>query len=156
MGKGITLEILTRCLGALNPRDIETDCPSLSLCLSECPVRGLQGLESSRVEERRPRPSEMAQQLGLIAALAEDLSSLPSAHARWLTASSNSSSKGSSALFWPPSVPALVCVYPHTYMYKCICMILNKERGILKTGQGSLGAYLDKGALDDMQYLNRN
>jgi hypothetical protein len=48
-----------------------------------------------------PRDCEVAQWLRVLAALG-DMCSVPSTHVQWLTNSSNSSSRGSHGLFWPP------------------------------------------------------
>ena len=56
----------------------------------------------------------MARQLrARMMALAEDPDLLPGTHS-WLTATSNFSSRGSSALFWPPWVPGLQMVNSST------------------------------------------
>jgi hypothetical protein len=56
----------------------------------------------------------MAQQLGVLAVLAESLASIPSTHC-FLTAIDNSSPRGSNPLFWPPWGPDTQRVYRHTY-----------------------------------------
>lgn len=63
------------------------------------------GLNSQRKYLTAAR--EMAQQLRVPAALTEDPSSVLNAHVKWLRITSNSSSKGSNALFWPLLTPAL-------------------------------------------------
>ena len=47
---------------------------------------------------------EIAQWLGALAALAEDLSSIPSTHIGQFTTTWNSGTRGSDALFWAPQV----------------------------------------------------
>lgn len=52
---------------------------------------------------------------GVLAALQEDWSSVPSTDMGQLTTTSNSSSRESVALFWPPQGPALTCAHKHTH-----------------------------------------
>lgn len=48
---------------------------------------------------------------------AEDLSSSPRTHVRQFTATSNSNSRGSESLFWPPLTPTFTSTYPHRDTY---------------------------------------
>jgi hypothetical protein len=48
-----------------------------------------------------------------LAALAENLGSIPSTH-RWLTATNNCSFGGPNTLFWPPRISGIYVVYLHT------------------------------------------
>lgn len=57
----------------------------------------------------------MTQQLTVHTALAEDLNMIPSTHVQKLMTASNSSSKESDILFWPPEVPILSCTSPYRH-----------------------------------------
>lgn len=56
---------------------------------------------TSAVQKNTDGDEEMAQRLRALDALTEDLSSLPSAHIRWLTTACDSSFGGFGTLFWP-------------------------------------------------------
>jgi hypothetical protein len=55
----------------------------------------------------------MAQQLGSLAALAEDPSLGLFAHVRWLTITCHCSTKASDVLFEPLQAPGIICTHPH-------------------------------------------
>ena len=55
--------------------------------------------------------------LRVLGVLAEELSSVPSTYARWLSQLVTPTPWESDALFWPPRAPALMCTYPHADMH---------------------------------------
>lgn len=57
--------------------------------------------------------SNMTFYLKILYCSCRGLESDPRTHVGWLTTASNSSFRGSDALFWPSSVPALKRTYPH-------------------------------------------
>lgn len=65
------------------------------------------------------RAGETAPRLRMLAALSEDLNTVPRTHIRHLTTTCNSCSIGSKALFWPPHSTAFESTLslPHTYTH---------------------------------------
>lgn len=59
---------------------------------------------------------EVVEWLRVLTALLEDPSSVPSSHIGWLTATCNSCSRGSSAIFWPLRSLHMP-VHAHTYTH---------------------------------------
>lgn len=60
----------------------------------------------------------MAQPLSLLDPLTKDLSSVPSTHIEWHTATYNSSSMGFGALLWPLEAPVLIYTYTHAVTHR--------------------------------------